>query len=131
METAQDVDTREVLACDESFFNALLAADHDSLAAILAGDFLIVDVLGGQVTRREDLLAVIGSGELQFADITRYPRERLVRHRNSVAVVVGRTRMTIRYQAVEATVRSRYTHVYVREDGRWHLMSAQGTPTAG
>ena len=51
MESAQDNDTREVLACEESFFNALLAADHDSLGIILTDDFLIVDVMSGQVAR--------------------------------------------------------------------------------
>ena len=31
METAKDLNTRDVLACDESFFDALLTADRDSL----------------------------------------------------------------------------------------------------
>ena len=61
MESAHDIDTREVLACDESFFTALLAADHDLLGTILADDFLIIDVLSGQVARREDLLGAISS----------------------------------------------------------------------
>ena len=54
MESALDIDTREVLACDESFFTALLAADHD-------------------------LLGAIGSGQLRFAEVTRYAEERSVR----------------------------------------------------
>ena len=67
MEPARDIDTREVLACDESFFAALLAADHDLLGTILAGDFVIIDfviidVLSGQVARREELLGAISSG---------------------------------------------------------------------
>ena len=61
MESAHEIDTREVLTCDESFFAALLAADHDLLGTILADDFLIIDVLSGQVARREELLAAISS----------------------------------------------------------------------
>ncbi len=128
METANDMETREVIACDESFFNALHTADRDSLDSLLADDFLIVDVLMGDVSHREDLLGAIGAGALQFLDVTRYPEERAIRHRDSVAVVVGRTRMVIRHRGGEVTVRSRYTHVYLRESGRWSLMSAQGTP---
>jgi ketosteroid isomerase-like protein/ribosomal protein S18 acetylase RimI-like enzyme len=128
MDSAQDIDTREVLACDESFFNALLAADHDLLGAILADDFLIVDVMSGQVTSREDLLGAITSGQLRFAEVTRHAEERSVRHRDAAAVVVGRTRMVMRYLGDEVTAASRYTHVYARESGRWRLMSAQGTP---
>jgi ketosteroid isomerase-like protein len=131
MDAAQDTPAGQVLACEESFFNALLAADHQTLASILADDFVIVDVMSGQAARREDLLGAISSGELQFADVRQYTDERTVRHRNSLAVVIGRTQMLIRYQGHEITAKSRYTHVYTRENARWHLMSAQGTPVAG
>ena len=129
MESAHDIDTREVLACDESFFTALLAADHDLLGTILADDFVIIDVLSGQVARREELLGAISSGQLRFTEVTRYAEERSVRLRPPAAVVTGRTRMVLRYQGNEVTAHSRYTHVHVRENGRWRLMSAQGTPT--
>ena len=64
MDAAHEIGALEVLACDESFFTALLAADHERLGAILADDFLIIDVLSGQVAGREALLAAIGSGQL-------------------------------------------------------------------
>jgi GNAT superfamily N-acetyltransferase len=127
--SADDFDTREVLACDESFFTALLAADHDLLGTILAGDFVIIDVLSGQVARREELLGAIRSGQLRFTEVTQHAEERSVRLRASAAVVTGRTRMVMCSQENEVTVHSRYTHVHARENGRWRLMSAQGTPT--
>jgi len=129
VESVHEIDTREVLACDESFFTALLAADHDLLGTILADDFLIIDVLSGQVARRDELLGAISSGQLRFAEVTRYAEDRSVRLRDSAAVVAGRTRMVLRYQGNEVTADSRYTHVHTRENGRWRLMSAQGTPT--
>src|SRR5262249_10559601 len=91
MDFACDIDTREVLACDEAFFIALLAADHELLGTILADDFLIIDVLSGQVARREELLGAISSGQLRFAELTRCAGERPVRLRASAAVVAGRT----------------------------------------
>ena len=129
MESAQDMSTREVLACDESFFTALLAADHELLGTILADDFLIIDVLSGQVAPREELIGAISSGQLRFAEVARHAEERSVRLRDSAAVVAGRTRMVVCYQGDEVSVQSRYTHVYARESGRWRLISAQGTPT--
>jgi ketosteroid isomerase-like protein/GNAT superfamily N-acetyltransferase len=129
VESAHDIDIREVLACDESFFTALLAADHDLLGTILADDFVIIDVLSGQVARREELLGAISSGQLRFTEVTRYAEERSVRLRDSAAVVAGRTQMVMRYQGNEVTAHSRYTHVYTRDSGRWRLLSAQGTPT--
>ena len=129
MESAHDIGAGEVLACDESFFTALLAADYELLGTILADDFLVIDVLSGQVARREELLGAISSGQLRFAEVTRHAEERSVRLRDSAAVVAGRTRMVVRYRGDEVAVQSRYTHVYTRENGRWRLMSAQGTPT--
>ena len=85
VESAQDISTDEVLARDESFFAALLAGDHDALGMILAADFLLIDVLSGQVARREELL------------------------RGSAAVVTGRTRMVMCYQGNKVTEQSRYT----------------------
>jgi len=128
VESADDINTRQVLACDESFFTALLAADHDLLGTILADDFVIIDVLSGQVARREELLGAISSGQLRFAEVTRYAEDRSVRLRDSAAVVAGRTRMVLCYQGNDVTVHSRYTHVHAQENGRWRLMSAQGTP---
>jgi ketosteroid isomerase-like protein len=121
---------RGVLARDESFFDALFTADRDALDGLLTHDFVIVDVLMGQVASRDDLLGAIGAGALQFGDVTRYPAECTIRHRDSAAVVVGRTRMTIRQPAGEVTVSCRYTHVFMHEAGAWRLMSAQGTPIA-
>jgi len=60
--------------------------------------------------------------------VTRFPGERSVRGRETVGVVVGRTRMVMRFGPDEVTANSRYTHVFVRDDGSWRLMSAQGTP---
>src|SRR5215471_3977857 len=128
VESAKDISTDEVLASDESFFAALLAGDHDALGMILAADFLLIDVLSGQVARREELLGATSSGQLRFAEVTRYAEERSVRLRASAAVVAGRTRMVICYQGNEVIAHSRYTHVYARDSGRWRLMSAQGTP---
>ena len=130
MDSAQDTRTGEVLACEESFFSALLTADHHTLATILADDLAIVDVTSGHAASREDLLGAISSGELQFAGVRQYTEERSVRHRDSLAVVIGRTEMLMRYQGHEMTAKSRYTHVYTHENNRWRLMSAQGTPIA-
>lgn len=130
MKSAHDISLSEVLECDESFFTALLCADHDLLGAVLADDFVIVDVLSGQAVSRGELLAAISSGQLRFAEVTRHAADRSVRYRDSAAVVVGRTTMVMRYRDDEVTVHSRYTHVYARENHRWRLLSAQGTPTA-
>jgi hypothetical protein len=116
-----------VLAAEDAFFTALLAADRAGLDTVLAPDFALVDVLAGQVVPRAVLLDLVGSAELVFVDIARDSAQASVRHRAGVAVVVGRTRMTMRAQGDELTVHSRYTHVYVADQQQWRLLAAQGT----
>jgi ketosteroid isomerase-like protein len=128
MTAATDADTAAVLSAEESFFSALLAGDPGALAAVLADDFLIVDVMSGQVADRAAILGAVGSGDLEFREVVRDPKHASVRHRPGAAVVVGRTRMTMRFLGSESTVESRYTHVYARTADAWQLLSAQGTP---
>jgi ketosteroid isomerase-like protein len=119
-----------VLAAEDLFFRSLLARDTAALRDLLADDFAIVDVMAGNVASREALLEVLDSGVLTFVAVERDPAEVTVRHRPGVAVVLGRTTMTMAFAGETGTVGSRYTHVYVHDDDRWLLLAAQGTRLA-
>ena len=120
-----------ILDADGRFFAALLEADTDALAAILADDFEIVDVMAGGVATRAQLLEAMTVGGLRFTEVQRDGNDLTVRERPGLGVVVGRTRMTMALGPGEVSVGSRYTHVFVDDDGRWRLLAAQGTPIAG
>jgi hypothetical protein len=120
------------VAAERAFFTALVKAEVDDLDQILAEDFLLIDVMSGSEIAKDDLMAVLGSGQLQFDSIE--PSEQRVRHYPTTAVITGRTQMSGRFDKTPFTLRSRYTHVYVEQGGRWRLVSAQGTqivPEAG
>jgi ketosteroid isomerase-like protein len=118
----------EVLAAEERFFNALLEADGEALRAVLTPDFVLIDVMTGSEIAGPALVDVVGSGQLRFEAIERLDSR--VRRYGSAAVVTGRTRMRGRFGGEPFGAHSRYTHVYVRDEGRWRLASAQGTPVA-
>jgi ketosteroid isomerase-like protein len=118
-------DDAPVLAAERRFFDALLAADVAVLDQTLAADFMLIDVMTGGETLKPALLAVIGSGQLRF-DAVEVVESR-VRWYGDSAVVTGQTRMTGRFGETPFTTRSRYTHVYVRQEGTWRLAAAQGT----
>jgi uncharacterized protein (TIGR02246 family) len=122
-----DIDA-ELLTTDTRFFDALLAADAASLYVLLTDDFLIVDVMSGAVHSKADFVRAIVAGVVSFTSIE--PAEQQVRLWGDAAVVTGRTRMAGTFDGVPFTASSRYTHVYVRQDGVWRLASAQGTPLA-
>lgn len=117
-----------VLAAETLFFSSLLSADTSALDRLLTDDFQIIDVMQGAVTSKQDLLVALGAAMVRFDAIE--PAEQFVRGYGDAAVVTGRTRMQMSAGQDRFEVRSRYTHVYVRQHGTWKLVSAQGTPIA-
>ena len=83
--------------------------------------------LGSEV-KKPDLLAVLRSGQLKFEVIE--PAESQVRHYGITAVITGRTQMIGRFGETPFTASSRYTHVFVKDQDQWRLVSAQGTQIA-
>ena len=116
------------LAADGQFFKALLGADVAALDDLLDGDFILVDVMGGSEVPKAALIGLVGSGQLKFESII--PADAHVRIYGTTGVVIGRTEMRMRFEQTSFTTKSRYTHVYVEERGRWRMVSAQGTPIA-
>ena len=113
---------------EHQFFHSLIAADVGALDRILSDDFLLIDVMTGSEVRKPDLLAVLRAGQLVFEAIA--PIESQVRLYGITAVITGRTQMSGRFGGTPFTASSRYTHVFVEEQGQWRLVSAQGTRIA-
>lgn len=114
---------------DQSFFTALRAGDGTALAALLTDDFVLIDVMRGGEVARADLIGAVGAGQLCFDAIDVVSSR--VRTYGSTAVVTGETRMRGRFGDAGWSAHSRYAHVFVEQDGRWRLASAQGTQIAG
>jgi ketosteroid isomerase-like protein len=111
---------------DDQFFEALRAADLNTLDALLAHDFVLVDVFAGATIDRHGVIGSVGTGQLVFDSIE--TGERVARRYGDVVVIVGRTSMTGSFEGGPFEVASRYTHVLRRGDADvWHLVSAQGT----
>lgn len=123
--TSQD----DVLATEDSFFQALLQGDGTRLRRVLTPDFLLIDVMTGSEIPRPLLVDLVGSRQLRFESVERLDAR--VRLYGSAAVITGQTRMRGRFGEQPFGAHSRYTHVYVRARGAWRLASAQGTPIAG
>jgi ketosteroid isomerase-like protein len=113
---------------DREFFAALRGADARALEKLLVDDFVLVDVLMGSEVPRTVLLEALETGKISF-DVIDVLDSR-VRRYGDAAVVIGRTEMRGVAGGKPWSARSRYTHVYVAQGGRWRLASAQGTPIA-
>jgi hypothetical protein len=122
-------DESDLLAAEQRFFSGLIAGSVEGLDQILSDDFMLIDVMAGSEIPKAALLSVIGSGQLTFQAIE--PAESRVRLYPGTAVVTGRTRMNGRFGDTPFSTRSRYTHVYVEQEGKWRLVAAQGTQITG
>ena len=113
---------------DRRFFAALLTADVAALGELLADDFVLIDVLQGGEIPRSALLEAMAQGVVSFERIEVLDSRE--RRYGNVAVITGRTEMRGQGGGQPWSARSRYTHVFVEDRGRWRLVSAQGTRIA-
>ena len=121
------MDTKlDPLAADRAFFTALTSADVEALDSLLVDDFVLIDVSSGSEITKPMLLAAIGSCQVKF-DAIEVIESRTRVYTANTAVVTGRTEMRGRVGDVTLMTSSRYTHVFVLQDGAWVLVSAQGT----
>src|SRR5207253_7318077 len=67
----------------------------------------------------------ICSGQLKFESIVLSDNH--ARLYGGTTVVVGCTEMRMRFEQTVVSVHSRYTHIYVEDQGGWRMVSAQGT----
>jgi len=114
---------------DYQFFAALLAADVKVLDELLAEDFMLIDVLQGGEISRAALLEALAGGFVRFEAIE--VLESRERRYGNMALVTGRTEMRGQGGGQAWAARSRYTHVFVQQSGRWRLVAAQGTRIVG
>ena len=115
----------EVLKVEGSFYDALVRAQAGELERLLADDFSLADLSGGLMSKAA-LIEAVCSGKLRFEAIE--PVEVEVRFYVPTAIVTGRTEMRGSVEQTPFVAHSRYTHVYLEQEGRLFLVAAQGTP---
>jgi hypothetical protein len=105
--------------------------DGQALDRVLADQFVLVGVNDGAVVPREALVPLVDQGQLRFDAIQADGSAVLLRRYGSTAIIVGRTRMHGSFAGAPFRATSRYTHVFVEDQGGWRLASSQGTPIVG
>ena len=115
-------------AVEQNFFTALIEGDEAELEKILADDFILIDVMSGSEVSKAALLETISGGQLKFDHLDRVDFR--LRIYSATAVITGRTEMSGTFIDQPFRASSRYTHVFVEQDGRWQMVSAQGTQIA-
>jgi len=114
-----------LLLTERQFFAALVGSTIDALDRLLTDDFILIDVMKGDEISKAAFLGALQSGLLHFDKIE--PSESRVRFYNGTGVITGRTEMRGRIDGNAFDISSRYTHMFIEQDGAWRLVSAHGT----
>ena len=79
----------------------------------------------GSVIERNTDIARFASGAIKPQSMER--EDMRITVYGDAAVVIGRDNLKGSYNGVSGVGSVRFTHVYVRRDGRWQLVASQGT----
>ena len=115
---------RAILDTEMERVAAVKRGDCDRQAAILSDDFVEVGAGGVVRTKAQN----VADCRVQAVRFERYEVSNLTVHvYGDAAVVVGDANLAGTYRDAPFTRRTRYLRVYVRTDGVWHCVAAEGT----
>lgn len=115
----------EVIALKKKFGEAITRNDVEAIAAALAPDWKSVGRDGG-VGTRDDAVAIFRSGRIKVASYELSDPEVRVFGSTAVLIGIGRAKIEVDGQSVEA--KDRFTDVFVRRDGKWQYVSSHSSP---
>ena len=117
---------RAVLAAMQEYKQAALDSDVDALARIWANDYTFINPQGALVTRAERL-ANFASGNTNVGVIDD-EREITVHVHGDEAMVQNLSTLRGTFSGQPTATDLRGTFVWIRENGRWQLLTNQLTP---
>lgn len=115
----------ELLQLERDWSQAFVKNDAAAIGRYLADDWVVIGE-EGDITGRAAFLEEIRSGRLVFEKMDLDDMK--VRSYGNAAVVIGRATSAGKYQGQAFSGQSRWTDVFVRQDGGWRCVSAQLTP---
>jgi len=118
-------DEATLRALEDRWAAALLKADANALAPILA-DTWVVTYVDGKVDNKAGELAALKAGTLK---VSAYKNDDVrVFLYGDAAVVTGRASMKGVEHGKAIDLVMRWTDVFVRQNGQWRAVATQGTP---
>jgi len=111
-------DEQAVLDAQDRRFEATVDADADTLKALLTDDMTYTHS-SARVDTKATFIESLTSGQADYQSIV--PEERHVRLYGDAAVVAGVAHVLVKAGGNDIDVRLRFTEVYVKQGGAWHM----------
>lgn len=117
--------TDEVLQAEERRWAAMIGNDFDTLDELLH-DSLSYTHSNAAVDTKASYIANLTNGVVSYRSVDR--EDTKVITSGNTAVITGSTQFSVHGMGRDITITSRYTSVWVHEDGRWQFFAWQNTP---
>lgn len=112
----------EIIRLEEGWSKACKDGNRVFLEQLFASEFLFTDAKGATYTKEQEISRTLAT---DFSGMTFALSDVKVRVYGEVAVVTGLN--TVTTAAATAASAFRVTDVFVKRDGRWQIVVAQGT----
>lgn len=115
----------DVLALDQRRWHAMTTNDLDTLDDLLH-PALVYTHSNALVDTKDSYLASLRDGVVRYVSVTH--TDTAVTLSGSAAVITGRATFAVHAMGRDLDLDSRYTAVWVEEDGAWRFLAWQSTP---
>ena len=119
-------DTAELLRIEQEIGEANIRRDKSYFEKIEADDFIFTDSSGGTTTKTEDVASLnTPAGETKL--VSYVVDDARVKLYGKTAVVTGRVTSTYKNKDKEVIIRTRFTDVFVKRNGRWPIVTGHSS----
>lgn len=117
--------TEDVLVMEEQRWAAMIDNDFDTLDSLLHPS-LSYTHSNAMVDTKDSYMASVTQGVVDYRSVER--EDTAVIGSGDAAVITGKATFTVCVAERDITITSRYSSVWVNEEGRWQFLAWQNTP---
>jgi uncharacterized protein (TIGR02246 family) len=117
---------RQVMALNRAWAEAITKGDAAALERLFADDMIVTAGNGELRDKAKEIKDAASSPDPDFVWVQPFTTEDVrVKIYKDAAVVTGRARWAFKYKGQESNHDRRYTHLYVKQQGRWKIVAQQ------
>jgi uncharacterized protein (TIGR02246 family) len=117
---------RQVMTLNRAWADAINKGDAAALDRLFADDIIVTAGNGKVRNKAEEIKDAAGAPDPDFVWTNPFTTEAVrMRVYGDAAVVTGLAKWGFKYKGQQANHEKRYTHTYVKQNGRWRIVAQQ------